>query len=317
MSIAEKLRKIGQKEAGVRHFCLQTIRFKKLLENARGVLDLFADGREKIQGEYIFDRHYVVSLIDSVLDRLGMMVYDAGVLVPESGESLYAVFDRHKQMARKLIDTNPSGLAETAEFDDPEYRLLAEALEWFNGKDKKDDKTVMGFIKQAFYAVLSGPQPEDILAKSGLAEKNERLMTDMGLYVVDLWKDARGGPENKRSLADFDSIPLRHLLMAVSSFPSEPDWIAAVSEYQMSIQALKKGCRFRLETLASGYEPSDFIFAFTDNAAVFDSILPNGFHIENTAIGQFAWSLDLSANTIEDTLMFIGKKLFDESLWRL
>ncbi len=315
MSIAEKLRKIGHKEAGVRHFCLETIRFKKLLENARGVLDLFADGREKMQGEYIFDRHYVVSLIDGVLDRLGMMVYDAGVLVPDNGEPLYTVFDTHKQTARNLIDTNAAGFSKAADFDDPEYRLLAAAEEWFNGKDKKNDETVMGFIKQTFYSVVSGLEPEAFLGR--LAEKKELLMTETGLYVIDLWKDARGLPESKRTPADFNSIPLRHLLMDTPSFPAEPAWIAAVSEYQMSLQSLKKDCRFRLETLASGYEPSDFIFVFTDKAAIFDSMLPPVFHIETTAFGQFAWSLGLSANTIEDTLMVIGKKLFDESLWRL
>lgn len=315
MRIAEKLRKIGQKEPGVRTFCLQAIRFRKLLENARGVLDLFADGREKIQGEYIFDRHYVVSLIDSVLDRLGMMVFDAGVLVPGHGEDLYAVFDNHKLTARQLIDASAGELTGTPGFDDPEYQLLANALQWFNGTDLPEDRTVMGFIKQTFLHVVSALRPEEVLSKGQLSEKKMVLATDMGMYVIDLWKDAQGLPENKRSLADFDSIPLRHLLMDVS-FPAQSAWVAAVSEYQMSLQAMAQGFQFRLETLASGYEPSDFIFVFTDNATLLDRILPRGFHIESTDFGRFAWSLDLSANTIEDTLMFIGRNLFGEGVRR-
>ena len=314
MSIAEKLKKIGHKETGIRHFCLQTIRFKKLLENARGVLDLFADGREKLQGEYIFDRHYVVSLIDSVLDRLKMMVYDAAVLVPGQGEVLFAAYDVHKQTARKLI---LPGRAATAgpDYEDPEYQLLAEALHWFNGTAMPEDQTVMGFIKQTFYYVTTGLPAPDALPWDRLSEKIDLLTAAQGLYVVDLWKDAQSLPVHKRTLTDFNHTPLRHLLMG-ASLPAEPVWIAAVSEYQMSLQSIKQDFGFRLETLASGYEPSDFIFIFTDNATLLDKILPPGFQIESTNFGQFAWSLDLSAKTIEDTLMNIGRKLFDESLRR-
>ena len=314
MSIAEKLKKIGHKETGVRHFCLQTIRFKKLLENARGVLDLFADGREKLQGEYIFDRHYVVSLIDSVLDRLKMMVYDAAVLVPAHGEALFAAYDAHKQAARKLI--LPGRAVSTgSDFDDPEYQLLAEALLWFNGTAVPEDQTVMGFIKQTFFYVINGLPAPDVLPWGKLSGKIDTLIVGGGLYVIDLWKDVQSLSAHKRTLADFNHTPLRHLLMA-ASLPAEPDWIAAVSEYQMSLQSIRPDFGFRLETLASGYEPSDFIFIFTDNVTLLDKILPPGFHIESTDFGQFAWSLDLSAKTIEDTLMNIGRKLFDESLRR-
>jgi hypothetical protein len=323
MSLSGKLRKISHKETGIRDFCLQTIRFKKLLENARGVLDLFADGREKVQGEYIFDRHYVVSLIDSVLDRLGMMVYDAGVLVPASGEALYAVYDRHKLAARRLIDMSAAGLAESAAAGgsgsgDPEYQLLADVLQWFHGADMPDDKTVLGFIKQTFFYVFQGISPGEVMKNENLFEKKGLAATDAGIYVVDLWQDGLSLPEKKRALADVNSTPLRHLLMdAGGRIPAGPVWVAAVSEYQLSLQSLKPDCRFRLETLASGYEPSDFVFVFTDRKTILDKILPRGFHIEDTDYGQFAWSLDMSATTIEDTLMIIGRNLFDEMVWRV
>ncbi|MCD6584606.1 MAG: hypothetical protein J7K96_02480, partial [Desulfobacteraceae bacterium] len=144
MSILEKLKKIGHKEPEIRQFCIQTIRFKKFLENARALLDLFNDGREKALGEYIFDRHYVVSLIDSVIERLGMMVYDASVLVPKSGETLYAIYDKHKLAASNLIYYSASGnggvksgsdTAETSLSEEPEYQLLSDVLRWFDGKE--------------------------------------------------------------------------------------------------------------------------------------------------------------------------------------
>ena len=329
MSIVEKLRKTGRREQEVRAFCLQTIRFKKLLENARAVLDLFADGREKVRGEYIFDRHYVVSLIDGVLDRLGMMVYDACVLAPEKGEFLYAAYDRHKRLARQLIDGEAPAWTTATEAgggspaDDPEYRLLSEALQWFDNTGRSGDETVMGFIRQAFVDVISGLGADDLI--KGLLEKKRLPLLDPGLYVIDLWQDALTQPSPGRTASQFNSLPLRQLLKEAAAggasrsgaAPAVPAWVAAVGEYQLSLQSLLPAFRFRLETLASGHESSDFIFIFTDRADLLDRILPPGFHIEGTDFGRFAWSLDISAKTIEEALTLIGRNLFAEGTRRL
>ncbi len=324
MTILEKLKKISHKEPRIRHFCIQTIRFKKFLENARALLDLFDDGHEKVLGEYIFDRHYVVSLIDGVVERLGMMVYDACVLVPKSGEGLYVTYDKHKLTAGNLIGGTPGSLASApSASDDPEYQLLSDVLQWFNGKHAPDDTTVMGFMKQIFFSVIQfdaigGIESMDVMKTRALFENSGVAATDMGIYLVDLWKDAQALPEERRSINDFNSIPLKHLLMDVSGKEAKTGseniqngvaWVAAVSEYQLSLNSLKPDFQFRLETLASGYEHSDFIFIFADKSAILDKILPAGFHIESTDYGQFAWYLDMSAKNIEDSLMIIGRNL--------
>jgi len=328
MTILEKLKKISQKKPEIRHFCIQTIRFKKFLENARALLDLFDDGREKVLGEYIFDRHYVVSLIDSVVERLGMMVYDACVLIPKSGEDLYAAYDKHKLAAGNLIGGTPGSFASPpSDSSDPEYQLLSNVLQWFNGKDAPDTTTVMGFMKRIFLSVIQfdaigGLESMDVMKARTrvLLENSGVAASDMGIYLIDLWKDALDLPEQKRSINDFNSIPLKHLLMDVSGNDSQsrPDgmkndvnWVAAVSEYQLSLNSLKPDFQFRLETLASGYEQSDFIFIFADKSAILDKILPAGFHIERTDYGQFAWNLDMSATNIEDSLMIIGRSLLN------
>ncbi len=333
MSILEKLKKISHKEPGIRQFCIQTIRFKKFLENARALLDLFNDGREKALGEYIFDRHYVVSLIDRVIERLGMMVYDASVLVPKNGETLYAMYDKHKLAASNLINFSASGnggvksgsdASEISLSAEPEYQLLSDVLRWFDGKEVPADTTVMDFVKQTFFYVIQfdaigGFESSDSMQNRNLFENSDVLSSDMGIYLVDLWKDALELPEASRSVRDFNSVPLRHLLMDVggreATGPKKDSngipWVAAVSEYQLSLSTLKPDCRFRLETLASGYEQSDFIFIFADKSAGLDSILPAGFHVESTDYGQLAWNLDVSAKTIEDSLMIIGRKLFN------
>lgn len=337
MSILEKLKKIGHKEPEIRQFCIQTIRFKKFLENARALLDLFNDGREKALGEYIFDRHYVVSLIDSVIERLGMMVYDASVLVPKSGETLYAMYDKHKLAASNLIGFSASGngggptgsdTSETSLSEEPEYQLLTDVLRWFDGKEVPADTTVMDFVKQTFFYVIQfdaigGFESSDTTKNRNLFESSGVLASDMGIYLVDLWKDALELPEASRSVRDFNSVPLKHLLMdaggreatsglkKLSNGGKGFSWVAAVSEYQLSLSTLKPDFRFRLETLASGYEQSDFIFIFADKSASLDSILPAGFHIERTDYGQLAWNLDVSTKTIEDSLMIIGRNLFN------
>jgi hypothetical protein len=332
MNLLNKIKYAGHRKKGIRNFCIQTIRFKKFLENARALLNLFADGREKILGEYIFDRHYVITLIDSVVDRLGMLVYDASVLAPENGEELYATYDRHKLTARDLIssgvlqvegrhsksdtgDSNPYGLT------DPEYQLLSEVLQWFQATR---DNTVMDFIKQTFSHVIQALESTDTMANNKtLFEKSGIQASDIEIFVIDLWKDALSLPSNNRSIKDFNSNSLRHLLMDAGSrgswrtesktIPKTVAWVAAVSENQLSLNTLKPDFRFRLETLASGHESSDFIFISADPDTLLDKILPDGFHVERTDYKQFAWSLDISAKNIEDNLMTIGQKLFGES----
>jgi hypothetical protein len=326
MGILGKLKKSGHGTPEIRDFCIQAIRFEKFLENARSLLDLFADGREKLTGEYIFDRHYVVSLIDGVVDRLGMMVYDAGVLAPAKGESLYAAYDRQKRFARNLIGaTVPTGAGADGT-EDPEYRLLGDALRWFAGTAPTDNATVTDFMKQAFVAVLQDTASADVMKTAGLFERGNLQAADMEIYMIDLWKDALSLPSRRRAVADFNSIPLRHLLMeahqkraADAGAPGAPGrvpWVAAVGEYRLSLNRLGPGAGFRLETLASGHDASDFIFVCTDRSGLLEKILPSGFHVESTDRGWLAWSLNLPAKAIEASLVAIGHRLFDENGWQ-
>lgn len=322
MGILGKLKKSGHGTPEIRDFCIQAIRFEKFLENARSLLDLFADGREKLTGEYIFDRHYVVSLIDSVVDRLGRMVYDAGVLAPGKGESLYAVYDRQKRFARDLIVADPPPGRDADGAEDPEYRLLAEALQWFDGATPADRVTVMDFMKQSFAAVIQEAVSTDLVKTSGLFERGNLQVTDMEIYMIDLWKDALSLPARRRAVSDFDSIPLRHLLMearqksAADSGTGRVPWVAAVGEYRLSLNRLAPGAGFRLEALASGHDPSDFIFVCTDRTGLLEKILPGGFHVESADRGWLAWSLNMPSKAIEESLAAIGRRLFDETVWR-
>lgn len=330
MNILEKLKQITHKEPELKTFCIQTIRFKQFLENARALLDIFEDGREKYLGEYIFDRHYVLSLIDRVIEKLGMMVYDACVLIPQNGKELYATYDKHKIVAENLISgsgyleefgipgdfTSATSAIGTSDLYDTEYQLLLNVLRWFNVKDAPSNATVMNFMKYLFFNVTQGLEAMETMKNRALFEKSGLKATDMGIYLVDLWQDAFMLPEARRSINDVKCIPLKHMLMKTGKRASENadnsvNWVAAVSEHQLSLNTLKPDLQLRLETLAGSDEKSNFIFIFADKSLSMETIIPAGFNIEYTDYGQFAWNICISAETIEEILTIIGRNLFN------
>ena len=326
MGILEKLKIVREKDPEMTGFCIQTIRFAKLLENARALLDLFEDGNEKLLGEYILDFHYVTSLIENLTERLGMLTFDACVLAPENGESFYKEFDQLHLQADELLsrphshekENTPGEGDQPSDIADPEYQLLSDVLQWVKGEGSDSGAGVLNFMKKTFFTVFQHMESANSL-KNRIIQKNERIKTvDSRIYIVELWKDAVAPPGALRSLEEIESIPLKLLLMNVqadvpSSAHPHPKWIAATSEYRLSLNALTSGFRFRLEAAASGHRNSDFIFIFADTAIHLEKILPQGFYIEKTPDGYLAWSLDASLNTIENNLITIGHNLLNEN----
>ena len=322
MNILEKLKIVKYKNPDIIDFCVETIRFRKLLENAKALLDLFKDGHEKILGEYILDRHYVTSLIDNVLENLGLMIYDACVLAPESGKKIYTQYDQHKIKAGKLFrdseDPEKKNSDESTSIA-PEYKLLSKVLDWLDGEPSEPESTVLDFMAHIYVYVLKSLERKNILKSEALFKGGISKDPGSNIYLIDLWKDAFVSPK-LRSLDDINSIPLKYFLMDVYHGGTLPDskngkkavtWIAAASEYRLSLSTLKSDFQFRLEATASDYEKSNFIFVFADHSINTKNILPAGFHIEKTDYGRLAWSLDAASKTIEDNLILIGHNLFN------
>ena len=59
---------------------LHVARLGSFLANARAIRDLCDDARAKYEGDYVFDRQYVVSVVDRVLEHLEALLFDARVL---------------------------------------------------------------------------------------------------------------------------------------------------------------------------------------------------------------------------------------------
>ncbi len=129
---------------------LQSVRLKHLLDQARAVIELCADGREKLTGAYIFDRHYIFSLVDKIIDLARELVFDASVIAPDGIRTCYTAFDNCKAAAEELFLKNappedPGTAADDFE-DTVEYRLLQRALDWIGCPEEKQQASVVGLL---------------------------------------------------------------------------------------------------------------------------------------------------------------------------
>lgn len=79
-------------------------RFRELLERNTAVLQLFADAAEKQNGEYIFDRAYVVGLVEGVFEHVGTVVADLNSIAGDRYVRLYEVFERLKAEAQAELE---------------------------------------------------------------------------------------------------------------------------------------------------------------------------------------------------------------------
>ncbi len=322
MTILDKLNRIRHKYSDVGDFCIRTVRFKKLLENATALLDLFEDGNEKLKGEYILDGHYVTTLVDDIIDKLSLVVYDACTLASEKGRDLYARFDRHKSHIGDRLSRYHTDDRQAATVDEtsdpkpllyPEYRLLSDVLVWFNSRDS--EISVMELMKQAMVEGVMG-----IHAQSAVKhQENFKIMdfpgTDKSCYYIDLWKDPIEKLKQSRSLENTDNFLLKLLFAQVLNSGSSSsrilgDWVAVAGVDDLSVNTLTPDVNFRLNAAMSSHEKSNYIFIFADNALNPEQMLPSGFDLEKTASGLLAWKRNTSAAVIEDNLVAIGKNLF-------
>lgn len=97
------LRKPGRARDTTRLLKLRCTRFRQLIRNYGRVLDAIADAADKQDGEYIFDRQYVVSLSEMVIDLADAIVFDLNVLTHQRCADFYRALDRFRIEARELI----------------------------------------------------------------------------------------------------------------------------------------------------------------------------------------------------------------------
>lgn len=125
---------------------LHAVRFGRLIESLRRLVELGDDASDKLGGEWILDRSYVASFVGRTLDRAREIVFDSAVLAGDQSAELHARLDAVRSSLDRLMtawrpgvgkgpaavspesgaDGETTGGAHLAE---PEYRLLRAAIQ--------------------------------------------------------------------------------------------------------------------------------------------------------------------------------------------
>ena len=318
-------RKNAEREARIA-LRLQSLRFRRMIETVRAFSALLEDGREKMGGEYILDRHYVESLAEELIERAGSIVFDACVLVAEGGEDLYAQYDSFRAGVRSMLvagDAPELSLPDTKESGDedlePEYRLLSWILEWVDGQKTDSRETLMGFIRRVLDHVVTGIKelpPDDMKAETidcttPVAPNSIRLVnTDKGLLA----------PANEHNAgAETENYLVRLMLKGAregepgdreSTEAAERQWLAVVNERHLSLTRIGSSGPLRLDAYLGRMSETGMLFLYVSHGMGIEARLPPGFRIERSDGGVMVWPEDSRAESIENGLVRLGRILF-------
>jgi hypothetical protein len=308
-------------------FRLQSLRFRKMVEKVRALFALLEDGREKMGGDYILDRHYVESLADEAMETASSVVFDACVLVAECREDLYARFDAHRSRARgMLVAEAVPDAAEPGDADlEPEYRLLSGILEWFDGRRAGSGETLMGFIRQVLDRVatrmerpsLEGLATETLHCTSGGVRNSVRL-ADLGTDVEGSGSvPPSGGGDDTRAEAGHRLLRLLFAGAkegepgsAESRATDERVWLVVADEGRLSLCRTAPSAPLRLEAYVAEAPDTGALFLHATEDAGLEARLPPGFRIERADGRVMAWVVDPRADSLETVLVRLGSILF-------
>ncbi len=78
-------------------------KFKSILERNNGILELMADMSDKLGGEYVFDRQYILDVCDRVTDLVYKLISDLCILTQSDNVGLLTAFERiHHEIQEEL-----------------------------------------------------------------------------------------------------------------------------------------------------------------------------------------------------------------------
>ncbi len=79
-------------------------RFRKVLKCNNAALEIMADMGEKLGGNYIFDRHYVVSSVEALSDAVLRSIHALNLLCDNRYQNLYPVYDRLTENLKAILE---------------------------------------------------------------------------------------------------------------------------------------------------------------------------------------------------------------------
>jgi len=84
-------------------FALLFKKFKGILERNNAILELMAGMGDKLGGEYVFDRQYIVSACENLSDQVFKLITDLSVLTDHGHMELFTVFERLQREIREEL----------------------------------------------------------------------------------------------------------------------------------------------------------------------------------------------------------------------
>ncbi len=288
-------------------FVLQIVRLRRLLEHTRRVMNLVEDAREKLEGEYIFDRHYILALVDRAMEELGRVVYHGAVVCPAKRDAFYDRHDAVRDRSRELFEEgrwDSRGLeVEDSLEASVEFRMLSAAIEWMEGVEG-ERSSVLALMFEVVDAVLGSVE--------GVQPVSSRLweVVVSGVRHRIAWVDLELVEEGEgESVVPLNSAPLRVLLGGAESLVEGgggrgADWIAAVSGDQVSFfkGTGAGGGWVYVEAALTGHAASDYLLVYDRG----DLALPEGLKRRETAGGVVWWLYDVDRADLEQVLARVG-----------
>ena len=214
-------------EASARHIRLCLARFRHLLREYGRIIALCADAADKQSGQYIFDKAYIVALIDRASEAIEGMVYDLNALAGERYLRLYEDVETIRRRTAELFKAG-SALSLAAENEEePEYRLLRIVREILCRPEGTAPPLREGLEGPNFFGVLQFvlQAASDSIVESmmlfprHLAEAPSGASFPIGTSIVDLTNmlaESSVSLPNIQSLPS-DSVPTREFLTAFFS----------------------------------------------------------------------------------------------------
>lgn len=321
--LIEKIKEKMKPKICFSQYSLNIIRFKKILEYSRKMMDLFEDGREKAKGEYIFDFHYVASLIEEIADMLDKIVYNASILEPYQSFKLYSTLDGYKEEARKMLLSAkssekvnlPHNDLSSGELPEPEYFLLEKVISWFDGSAKNSIPYVKTFMADVFSHILGS----DLVFQPGEEEIEMGLSCNGSISIIN----ALLFPEPDIFSNVFEeckkmSLPFQLLTSggkcregkSTTDFSNNKKWhVFFDNDYLSMILSDGKEICFKLDSYAGGLRDADFVFIYSKNNINLDKLSTayDFFTSENKIYG---WCFGKNSDEIEKILMKTGNLIF-------
>lgn len=322
--LLEKLSRDAKIRNGRTRLHLEFLRLRRFLENVRDILTRIEDAKDKLQQEYIFDRHYVLSLIGSILEGLSMAAFNAAVLVPASGNEIYRRLDALKKFGREEFLQPPSiraddpALSSSLRDTDPETRLLASILDWFNGPLPDERPVILDFIRFVVDEVFCSRGVPGDFERNSVRTGEVELARGRTLKLVDIDGPAARGKAQPFRAGNVQCRPFGLLFLGFmesgeegadrAEGPVVDRWML-FNEEEVSLRLSGDNSSVHLEATLFGDIASDAIFLYFQSP--FDP--GTAFSAESGSVrterGTFAWIFDVPTDYLERQLIRLGPAL--------